>query len=134
MKNAKTCFGLDSVYGMLFSQGGKIILFGNEKKGFTFAHFIEESIGVSYRFFKDFNGYIIDENGLKTSKNIKYYVRYLDRRSILSIDKNIDLLKKSNNFNIAKIGGGKVVLIDAKKYYNSVLQELKRDENSFLID
>lgn len=132
LKESKSCFDSDSVYATLLANKAKLILFGNPNKGFTFSHFVEESAGVDYRFYKEFTGDMIDENGIKTKKSIKYYVRDTAKRSIIDIDKNINLLKSSNNFRDIKIGGASIVLINLKEYYDTLIEALSKDKMAII--
>ena len=88
--------------------------------------------GVSYRFFKDFSGKIIDRKGIEREKTIKYYVRHLDRNSILDKQKQIDMLKKIKNYNYAKFAGGDMALIDLRQYFEIFVKTVKMDENILL--
>lgn len=47
-------------------------------KGYTFVHYVEELVGVSYRYQKDFTGKYIDETGKETIRTYSMYVRNLD--------------------------------------------------------
>ncbi len=132
LSDTKSCFAKDCVYDKLYKNGGKIVLLGTEKLGYTFTHFIEEQIGVSYRYFKEFSGILTDEKGQKTRKSIKLFVRDLELDPHLSLEKHISLLKKTNNFKSVKFGGAKIVLIDAKKYFKTFFEALKQDENALL--
>ncbi|ASM40735.1 aminoglycoside N(3)-acetyltransferase [Campylobacter sp. RM12327] len=127
LKDTKTCFDKNSVYDVLRSINGKIVLFGNKTRGFTFTHYIEKAAKVSYRYYKTFSGIMIDENGKKIEKSIDYYVRKLDEKSIFNIQKQILLLQKTDNFNTVNIGNGTITSIDAKRYFNDTISALKND-------
>ncbi|WP_297986843.1 AAC(3) family N-acetyltransferase [uncultured Campylobacter sp.] len=127
-----TCFSKGCVYDKLRQNGGKIVLFGLEHLGYTFTHYLEEQIGVSYRYFKRFSGMMIDENGVQTQQEIDYYVRYLDRTSEMSVPKQIEILKRSNNFNLAPFGGAMIVAIDAQKYYDETYKAIMESESNIL--
>ncbi|WP_223810432.1 MULTISPECIES: AAC(3) family N-acetyltransferase [unclassified Campylobacter] len=131
-KDCKSCFEKGSVYDVLKDEKGKLLIFGNQKLGYTFTHFIEEEALVSYRYFKEFNGNFIDEMGNKRQKSIKYYVRKLNEKSELDIDKVLKLLKQSNNFNTKNVANANITLIDTKKYYDTFYEMMKRDENFLL--
>ena len=132
LERTPTCFSKGCVYDKLWRNGGKIILFGLEHLGYTFTHYLEEQIGVSYRYFKRFSGVMIDENGVKTQQEIDYYVRYLDRTSEMSVPKQIEILKRSNNFNVAPFGGAMIVAIDAKRYYDETYKAIMESESNIL--
>lgn len=48
-------------------------------KGYTFVHYVEELVGVPYRYQKDFTDKYVDENGEETIRTYSMYVRDLDR-------------------------------------------------------
>ena len=49
---------------------------------FTFMHYVEETIGVDYRFCKEFHGEYIDADGSRSERMYSMYVRYLDDRTV----------------------------------------------------
>lgn len=128
LKPTKSCFGKDSVYDILQSKNGKILLFGTSKKGYTFTHYVEELAHVSYRYFKAFSGDIIDENGVKTKTSIDYFVRDLELDLDLDFSLQAQILKNSNNFKLLKFGGADMVVINSKEYKEALLNEIKKDE------
>lgn len=127
LKEHTNCFGKNSVYDMLSKTNGKIILLGSKTSGYTFSHFIEEKAKVPYRYFKEFKGKIILENG--TSKNIKinYYVRKLDISSDLDVYKQIKILQEDNNFKVENFANSCIVSMNANKYLQATLKALKKD-------
>lgn len=134
LKPCESCFDEHSAYGELSKNHGKILLFGHKELANSFAHFVEEKARVSYRYYKDFSGVFIDENGEKSTKTIKYFVRHLDKRSIISVPKLVELLEKTDNFRCEDFGGGQIALIDAHKFELDLLKVLKDDEGSMLYD
>ncbi|NDJ26712.1 acetyltransferase [Campylobacter sp. MIT 12-8780] len=134
LKPCKSCFDKDSVYGILLKKAGKILLLGTKELGFTFTHFVEEQVGVKYRYFKEFKGQIIDENSHAYEASIKYFVRALDKNSNLSVQKQVSLLKKDDNFKSLDFANSSLTLIAAQKYFQSVFKALKQDENALLED
>ena len=57
------------------------------KDGLTFVHVAEEQVKVKYRYFKSYEGNIINKN--KTQK-IKMYVRDLSKNLVTTINKRMD--------------------------------------------
>lgn len=134
LKPCKTCFGAGSVYDELAKNDGKIMLFGTDKLGYTFTHFVEEVAGVSYRYFKEFSGEITNEKGETRQSKIDYYVRNLEKHSHLSVQKQIDFLKAHDNFKEIKFANAPIVLIRAKPYLDELLKAFKADETCLLED
>lgn len=134
MKDYDSCFGKGCVYDTLTKQNGKIMFFGTLKLGCTFTHFTEETAGVSYRYFKEFSGKMIDENGKTSQKSIKYFVRALDRPSAVSVKKQQEIFEKTGNFKCLKFGGAPIALVDSQKYLANNLKAFKINENVMLRD
>lgn len=128
---SNACFGEDSVYDKLYKQSGKLVLLGTRSKGYTFFHYIESCFKVSYRFNKLFSGTIMD-NGIPYETTFDYYVRHLDRRSIPDIQKIINFLHCTKNFNEVPFANGVIVCIDVKRFFNDVYEKLNEDEEYFL--
>lgn len=72
------CFGEGSIFDYLYQNKAKSLVIGlNALEGLTMVHYIEQKIGVSYRYFKEFEGKYIDGMG-EHAKKIVMYVRDLD--------------------------------------------------------
>ncbi|MCV3394313.1 AAC(3) family N-acetyltransferase [Campylobacter sp. IFREMER_LSEM_CL908] len=125
LKDTTSCFGENCVYEILAKENGKLLLFGSKIAGYTFSHFIEEKAHVPYRYFKNFSGKIIDEDGKILQKNIKYYVRKLDENSDLDVDKQVAILKNDDNFNILNFSNAHIININMKNYLEKTLKALK---------
>lgn len=77
--DGKDAFGEDSVFGYLYRNKAKALVIGLPTlSGLTFIHYIEQMVGVPYRYSKDFTAGYIDENGVETVKTYSMYVRDLD--------------------------------------------------------
>lgn len=133
MKGYDSCFGKGCVYDTLVKEKGKIMLFGTIDLGYTFTHFVEEEVKVSYRYYKNFSGILVDEKGIKHRKNIKYFVRALDKPSVLSVEKQRALLERTHNFQRTHFAGAPIALIEAKKYLDEFVRVFKDDENALLL-
>lgn len=131
LNDTNSCFGADSVYDILTKENGKIILLGTDKLGYTFTHYTEEyafnsGYDLRYRYFKEFSGQIIKDDAM-SKKTILYFVRDLKQNSILSVDKQVNILKKYNNFKYEKFANSCIVCIDAALYLRANLCELEKD-------
>lgn len=130
----KTCFSPHCVYDTLVKLKGKIILFGTDKLGYTFSHFTEQKAKVSYRFFKEFKGVIIDENSKSKQAKIQCYLRKENTKSDLDVEKQIAILKENDNFKRIEFANACIVCIDAAKYLKANLKALKQDELALVKD
>ena len=82
-------FGSKSVFGLIDHHNAWIVCMACSLDRITFTHYVEQSIGVTYRYNKFFNYEIIKDNTTKIGRT-KYYVRNLDIKSEI----NLLLLKK----------------------------------------
>ncbi len=78
----RTAWGKDSPFAYLHEKHAKNLIINVTLSGcFTFLHYVEESIGVPHRYFKDFHGQYIDENGVMEDRTYTMFVRDLDIES-----------------------------------------------------
>ncbi len=83
----KDAFGDDSLFQYMVDKNVKnIIIDLTYKRCFTFVHYIEEKIGVSYRYLKNFTGGYFDENGVESKKTYSMFVRDLDLDVATTVD------------------------------------------------
>lgn len=123
----KSCFSLDSPFGYLIKNHGKNLFIGIDYKyGFTFDHIAEETVGVDYRYFKDFSGFYVDKFNKKTKVNYKMYVRNLNLNVITAIDQKFDeVLIKNNAYRKKKSKGINLIMLDLNKTYKLMVEDLK---------
>ena len=75
----RTAWGKDSPFAYLHEKHAKNLIINVTLSGcFTFLHYVEESIGVPHRYFKDFHGQYVDENGSVEDRTYTMFVRDLD--------------------------------------------------------
>lgn len=80
-KNDSNSFAGDTPFDYFYHNGSKMIIL-NATFCFTFMHYVEETIGVDYRFCKEFHGEYIDVDGIRSERMYSMYVRYLDDRIV----------------------------------------------------
>lgn len=74
----KTAWGEDSPFGYLHHHHGKNLLLNvTLERCFTFTHYVEQCLKVPYRYFKDFSGNYVDENGNCRERIYTMFVRDL---------------------------------------------------------
>ena len=82
----KSSFGADSVFGYCKDHNVKNLFIDVEcQHSFTFVHYVEEQVGVSYRYLKDFTAGYIDENGTESEKTYSMNVRDLEKDVFITI-------------------------------------------------
>lgn len=124
-------FGLDSVYGKMIRDNGKILMFG-ANKGYTFHYLAEEHVRVPYRFFKVFEGEIVDEKGNKKYSSVPYFVRNLDIKSEFDEEKLADFLLKKHIQKQVAFGKGTLGVVKCREMYFEAISALKCNPQVFL--
>ncbi|EAH7580657.1 aminoglycoside N(3)-acetyltransferase [Campylobacter lari] len=132
LKDTTSCFGENCVYDILVKEDGKYMLFGSTT-GHTLTHHIEEEYLVDYRYFKNFRGKLIDEQNKTHDKEIKFYVRHLDKKSLPNVDNINYITKKTKNFKYKNFGGATICLFNAKEYRKAIKDALDRDKDIFIL-
>ncbi|HBZ64063.1 MAG TPA: hypothetical protein DEO89_05555 [Lachnospiraceae bacterium] len=90
---------------------------------FTYLHYVEERVGVPYRYLRKFSGQVI-ENGVKKDKEIELYVRYKGVTATLPTNFKQELLDKD----IVKsmdVGDSEISVVDEKMSYDYLYKMLK---------
>jgi len=87
-----SCFGEDSPFSYFHKKNVKYLSIGVDYKflGFTPVHYVEEKVGVSYRYFKNFKGKYVDQNGERKDVIYKFYVKDLSKVSMTGIKAETD--------------------------------------------
>ena len=87
-----SCFGEDSPFSYFHKKNVKYLSIGVDYKflGFTPVHYVEEKVGVSYRYFKNFKGKYVDKNGEQKDVIYKFYVKDLSKVSMTGIKAETD--------------------------------------------
>lgn len=116
-------WGKDSLFAWLHRNGGKMLLLDvSLQRGFTFMHYVEESVRVPYRYFKNFRGEYTDLNG---DKNIRSYTMYVRDLAIASQEYLPDSFLEESGAMCGKAFGNLMLkIIDLAKAYESVSGDL----------
>lgn len=76
----KDAFGEDSIFAYLHKKKAKALVVGIPPMyGLTFCHYVEQKVGVPYRYLKNFTGQYTDYDGNSSEKTYSMYVRDLQR-------------------------------------------------------
>ena len=102
----RDCFGKNTFFDFFYKNNGKVICIGCDLDRITFIHYLEQKLMVPYRYFKFFDGFVINQRD-KTEIKTRYFVRNL--KSDLVTDLSIFEKKKYNKF-LKKIKFGRFYL------------------------
>ena len=81
----------------------------------THTHYVEQKVGVDYRFFKNFR-YKIIENGKEKNGVLKYYARELNRKTGMDLIHLEKRLKAKKQFHSEKIGRFSVSIVRCEHF------------------
>lgn len=124
-------FSLDSVYGKMIRDNGKILMFG-ANKGYTFYYLAEEHVNVGHRYFKNFEGQIKDSNGHTYFTQVPYFVRDLSIISEMNEEKVSKFLLENECQKQIGFAKGTIAVVDCKKTYDMLVKVLRENEKRFL--
>jgi len=100
------CLGQGSSFEMLHKNSGWVVGTGCSFNQATFIHYVEKTLGVDYRYEKQFAGQRILRDGLLQNWKISYYVRDLSRKSDIELKKLQTVMIK--NKTLKKVALGRV--------------------------
>ncbi len=125
------CFGQDSIFALVHRLGGKIVFFGCGIEACTFIHYVEQSHGIPYRYFKTFSGTVVDETESR-ERRCTYFVRYLDASVVLDLGRLNEALMDDGAMKGASVGDGRIFAVDADVLYRRAWGMLDADIFSLL--
>lgn len=132
----KSSFGADSPFAYLKENKAKMLIIGLDyQKSFTFAHYVEESEGVDYRYIKDFKSTYIDSNGEESVKEYSMLVRDLEKGVVTNVNPIGEYMEAQGFSNKTYINDVSFILIDLVKAYSLIREDIKynRGKNLYKI-
>jgi aminoglycoside 3-N-acetyltransferase len=120
------CFGPDCVYDRLLKRGGKICNIGINIRIITFIHYVEQIIGIPYRFNKLFVGQTRRQGVLENQK-WNFSVRILAGNSIPDLHRMEDRALKSGQLRKARVGRGEINCISCRDVWEFCAEGIKED-------
>lgn len=123
--NDLSAFGADSMFGYLYKNHGKQLMFGSTMfNSFTFVHFVEEQTGIKYRYLKKFEGEYIDYEGNKSIQQYYMNVRDLNLDIKMNSEKFAEDFYEQGALNTWNFDGLSVSLVDLQKTYPIVEKDI----------
>ena len=138
-------YSKDSIFNQLLVLDAKIIQIDKVYKSTTIIHHVEEILKVDYKYYKNFTGYVIDENGKKYEDTFNLYVRKLDEGYVTDVLPIGKILEAEGIMKIDKIGDSTVWYMKARDVYDCTVKAIQKnphilckkipptEENKFLI-
>ncbi|TFB09349.1 hypothetical protein E3V08_00465 [Candidatus Atribacteria bacterium MT.SAG.1] len=124
---SKSSFGKESVFHKLHKLNAKIVFFNVSFESCTFIHYVEQSIGVDYRFLKYFKGKV-KRDDIEREDSFDFYVRYLDREVITYLTRLGNYLESTGKMNkIILADKYPILLVKTDDIYQAALEKLEKD-------
>ena len=121
-------FGENSPFEYFHKYGAKMIIANLElDHSFTFVHYAEQKCKIDYRYEKNFTGFYIDENGVKSERIYSMFVRDLKRDVRTDLSGLHKLFLKENAMKINICGNDEIKIIKLKKAYEIIENDIKNN-------
>jgi aminoglycoside 3-N-acetyltransferase len=118
-------FGPGSPFDFLYKQHGKnLIIDVDYQNCFTFLHYVEESVGITYRYIKNFISVYIDEYSEKKEKTYSMYVRDLTLEAENNINPMGEVLEKMGIADKKSFNKIPFILIDLHQAYDAIKDDI----------
>ncbi len=128
--NNKSSFGADSPFSYCKDHDAKNIFIDVEcQHSFTFVHYVEEQIGVKYRYLKDFTADYRDEDGSVSQRTYSMNVRDLDLDIFVTIFPFEEDFKKAGASKRFTVNGISMKTVDIGKVYNMIADDVKNNRS-----
>jgi aminopeptidase-like protein/aminoglycoside N3'-acetyltransferase len=123
---SNTCFGPGSIHDRLLRGGGKVCMIGVGLHEATFRHFVEEAVGVPFRYKKLFTGRI-RENGKVRKTGWVYNVRILADNGWPDGSRLETRAREAGRCRIGRVGRGEVSAISSRDLFDLTEMLLAED-------
>lgn len=131
--NNKDTFGSDSVFGYLHKSKGILFIMDLELYyGFTFAHYVEQQAGASYRVNTPYTFKMIDVKGNSTESRFNIYAK--KRGYIPVLNSLLTPLMQQGALEIIKVNQVQIYRIDLEKAFTVLENDILNNKARNLID
>ncbi len=118
-------FGNNSPFNYLYEKKGKnVILDVSMQNCFTFVHFVEQSVGIPYRYIKNFTADYIDENSIKSTRTYSMYVRDYDLDAKCVLDPMEKQLIEKGIVTVTNVGLSRILEVPLDKAYDEIKDDI----------
>lgn len=130
-KRVKSCFGDDTVFDSLYESNASLLFLGCSLDRATFVHYVEQKIGVSYRYFKKFSGKIVCENN-EFDCDVELYVRNLSLNTIPHHERLRNYLAEKKVLKISTVGRFRCMSVSARDFFDCAADLLAVDQYALI--
>lgn len=120
-------FGKNSVFDKLYGMNAKLIFFNASINSCTFSHYIEQKIGVSYRYLKEFTGKV-KVDGKEFVETYDFYVRDLNQDVVLNLNElEKDLISEGRMKKEMLLGRYPILQVSCRDMFQTASEKLGRN-------
>ena len=123
----KGSYSKDSIFHKLRILDAKILQIDRVYKGTTMFHYVEEMLGVDYRYFKNFTGIVTNENGRSYEDTFNIYVRDLESGFVTNVLPIGKILEEKGVMKIDRIGDATTWYMKAEDMYRITADAIKKN-------
>lgn len=131
--SASDCFGDGTCFDLMFKNNFWIVTLGCSFDRVTFIHYVDQFNNVSYRYFKNFKSVIIKDSK-KIESNINYFVRDLNRKSSVNLNKLKLKLYEYRLLNKDQIGRANFLAVKSVDFFNIASEMINFKENIHIVE
>ena len=128
------CFGPDSAFGLLDRRDGSLACLGCGLNRITFTHYVEQSVGVDYRYFKSFPAPIIETDGRETHVVSRYFVRDLERQTSIDLSALRTRLIERRRLAVRPVGRIALSVVSCRAFREEAQELIRRQPNGLVVE
>lgn len=129
-RDYQSSFGIESPFTYCKDHNAKNLFIDVEcQHSFTFVHYVEEQVGISYRYLKDFTADYIDENGTVSKRTYSMNVRDLDKDIYITIYPFEEEFIKAKAARRFQVNGIDMKEIEMGKVYPMIADDVKNNKS-----
>jgi len=119
------CFGPQCIFEKLYERKGKLLLLG-ETFDITFIHFVEQRLGITYRYIKPFSGNVKVGAALQPC-TMDYLVRHMDKDVCYDMEVIAGRLSKAGIVTQVPLGASRIRCLETEKTFATISEGMKTD-------
>ena len=123
----KGSYSKDSIFHKLRILDAKILQIDRVYKGTTMFHYVEEMLGVDYRYFKNFTGIVTNENGRSYEDTFNIYVLNREQNFFTYVQPIGKILEEKGVMKIDRIGDATTWYMKAEDMYRVTADAIKKN-------
>jgi aminoglycoside 3-N-acetyltransferase len=128
---SNSSFGPGSVFENMFDSNTKILFLAVPFEACTFVHFVEQRVGVDYRFLKTFTGEV-SRDARTWTDSFDFFVRPLDQVVDTYFERLETRLLESGDMNAIEFNGSKLLLTSANQIFATASAMIVESKYSLL--